>query len=168
MSVTYFYFRAVSPESAKQKIRGSEEWVGKCDDVDIVPLKGIDHVVILGQLIALIRGEPWNVETVKTKSCWPPLETKPQNPEDYADLPPDSPWLTGPFLDELDLTVRDDLASIKFHQVPDLSKSLAQIDEWQETEEMTPSLLATIIDDLNKLAIQAKVKNEMLFVLSEL
>ena len=169
MGVTYFYFRASNVELALELMR-KENWFANSDGEKnkhkVVPLKGIDHCVMLGRLIAIIRSKPFCNEIVKSKTIWPPLETKPKTPEDYANLSPDSPWLHGPYLERLDMEIRDDLQSVDLNMIEGLAEQWAEIEEWDESEKVTVSQLGTIITDLVILARNAYEKNEMMFVLS--
>lgn len=169
MGVTYFYFSAPHAEIALERMK-KENWFASFDSGEnenlVVPLKGIDHTVILGKLISFIRHDLGSNVSLNNKSLWPPVETKPINPEDFANLSPDSPWLNGPYLEMLDVEIRDSLQSVALKAVPGLAAEWANIEEWEEREPTAERNLIPIIIDLISLARKAHEKNEMMFALT--
>ncbi|MFF0329638.1 hypothetical protein ACFYTU_53615 [Nonomuraea angiospora] len=67
---------------------------------DAVEAKGIDPVVILGQLIALARETPYGRDLVRTATVYPPPEGAPATVEEWEALPEDSPYKEGPMIEE--------------------------------------------------------------------
>ena len=86
--------------------------------------------MVLGQLVAFIRRVPWEPDIVPRAPVWPSPESEPTGKEQYDALPEDSPWKTGPWLDELGAPVRDTLAALDDSSIPDLAAQWAQIEEF--------------------------------------
>src|SRR5205814_9032069 len=82
--------------------------------------------VALRKLVAFARDIAFGTDTVRSEMLWPPPETE---PESWDDLPDDSPWATGPWLERLATDVRDTLAGIDDARVPQLAERGAGIEE---------------------------------------
>ena len=128
MGVIFDYFRAPDAKAAAQAMDRQGGPLLPEPAFDGVYTKWIDPQVILGSLVAFIRGTPYTLEMVRTKGVWPPPESAPQNEEEYDALPDDSPWKEGPFLEELDVETRDTLASVNDGRIADLAAQWAQIE----------------------------------------
>jgi hypothetical protein len=128
---------------------------------DGVEAKRIDPCVVLGQLVAFIRGVPWHVNLVRTVLVWPPPETKPATEEQYNALPEDSPWKEGPWLQELQREVRDTLATVDDARLPGLATQWARIEEFHHTMSTDDAL--SLIKDLVGLAGRARAAGDRLY-----
>jgi hypothetical protein len=132
MSIMFDYFRAADPAAAASVMERLGGPLIPGDDgqppFDGVDAKNIDPSVILGQLVAIARGVPWSTDTVTSQTVWPPPDTEPDSVEEYEELPEDSPWVTGPWVEELDAGTRDTLADIEPGRVREIASQWAQIE----------------------------------------
>jgi hypothetical protein len=162
MGVICDYFRAADAEYAVLAIASGPLNGG----FDTVEAKGIDPTVMLGQLIAFIRGTPWSPDTVATQPVWPPPKVEPTSKEVYDRLPENSPWRTGPWLFELNGDTRDALASMNDARLPELAGRWAQIEEFRGSESGTS--LLPLLKELVGLARRARINSEPLYCRSSL
>lgn len=129
--------------------------------VDALDAKGIDPDVVLGQLVGLILAVPWSVDLIETVGVWPPEETKPRSVEEMNGLPEDSPWHTGPWLEELSNRIRDALADVDDHALPSIADEWARIEEFDGHMDMTFAL--DIIESFVALARRARQADDRLY-----
>lgn len=115
MGVLFDYFRAPDAGAAIRALErdgGPKGRGGPGQPVfDAVDAKGIDHAVMLTQLVDIIRGEPTDFSTVGTLdfvSVWP--SSTPPTGDEWTALPEGSPWREGPWIDELGQRTLDGLA----------------------------------------------------------
>ncbi|MGW6500017.1 hypothetical protein [Nonomuraea angiospora] len=125
---------------------------------DAVEAKGIDPVVILGQLIALAREIPYGLDVVRTATVYPPPEGAPATVEEWEALPEDSPYKEGPVIEELPADVRDTLAGIPESRLGELAERWGQIEEFAG---FPPAL--RVLAELRDLARRAREEGEMLY-----
>jgi len=163
MGVHFDYFRAPDAKTAMQAIDRPGGPLYPEPDFDGVETKGIDPRVILGQLVALIRGVPYELDMVRTMSMWPPREGAPKTLEEYNALPDDSPWKEdgGPLLEELDLQTRDTLASVDDGQAPALAAQWVRIEEFRNCVDAED--MRSLIQELVGLARRASNSGDQLY-----
>jgi hypothetical protein len=162
MGVHYEYYRAKGREAAVAEPEAPRV-VGEpgLNVFDAVETKWWDPQGVLGQLIALIRGVPFTQDLVDSVDLYPPPEGAPQSDEELEALPEDSPYLYGPNIEELPVTVRDTLAHADDTRLPEIAGQLAKIDTFigaPHTEEVL-----MLIKELVGLARRAKENDQMLY-----
>jgi hypothetical protein len=127
---------------------------------DGVALKGIDSVVLLGKLVSAIIGAEWGPELTAAEPIYPPADTKPDN-DGWRDLPEDSPWTTGPWVEELGDHVRDALATLPSDRLASVAA------EWSGSEEFWGGLnqeaAEEVIVELRALAERSANAGERLY-----
>jgi hypothetical protein len=155
------YFRAPDAKSAARAMELPAGPLLPEPAFDGVEAKRIDPCVVLGQLVALIRGVPWDVHLVRTVMVWPLPETKPATKEAYNALPEASPWKQGPWLEELEREVRDALATVDDARLPALADQWARIEEFHRT--MSAEVALSLINDLVGLARRARDAGDRLY-----
>ena len=161
MGVLSDYFRAPDAKSAARAMELPGGPLLPEPAFDGVEAKGIDPYVVLGQLVALIRGVPWHVNLVRGVLVWPPPETEPATKEQYNMLPEGSPWKEGPWLQELEREVRDTLATVEDTRLPALAAQWARIEEFHHT--MSAEVALSFIKDLVGLARRAHDAGDRLY-----
>ncbi|GAA0358965.1 hypothetical protein NE235_17465 [Actinoallomurus spadix] len=165
MGVLFDYFRAPDGETALRLLdRGNGVPAGPATigtGVDALDAKGIDPFVILGRLVGLILAVPSSVDLVRTAGVWPPEETKPRSLEEMNRLPEDSPWNTGPWLEELDDRIRDAFAEADDYALPWIADRWARIEEFDGHMDATFAL--GIIEDFVALARRARRADDRLY-----
>lgn len=136
------YFRAPDAGSVVRTLEASGGHT-----FDGIDAKGVDPVVVLGQLIAAVDRVPWHAELVRNDLIWP------------AEPDGEGPWVT-----ELSAAARDTLAG-----AADLPR-VAQ--EWVRIEEFGGSLRVedaqAFIEMLVGLARRARDADELLYCWSSL
>ncbi|WP_433465547.1 hypothetical protein [Spirillospora sp. CA-128828] len=157
MGVLCDYFRAPDRSTALAFVDDLFTAAEAHPDAEAVDLKGIDPVVILGKLVTLLSGRPYEQMMVS------------------GDIPVDhipGPELLTPedgdvFLVELDVSVRDTLAGATEATLDDVAFVWANIEEfigwrdtWNEADELRP-----IIDALVGIARRARAADQMLYCL---
>ncbi len=167
MGVLFDYFRASSSAVAVQAMDrlGGPLVPGGAGEpaFDGVAAKGMDPAVALGQLVAFIREVPWNTSLVRSEPRWPPPETKPATMEEFESLPYDSPWASGPWLEELHSDVRDTLADVEDSQLTDLARRWAQTEEFSLYDDVDPASLLPGVRGLVELARRARTAGDQLY-----
>ncbi|MFI9558917.1 hypothetical protein [Nonomuraea endophytica] len=151
MGVLFDYFRAPSREAAT--VRPD---IGRADltpargqpTFDAVGVKGIGPGIELAQLIGLIQEVPWTLDLVDLIPVYPSPEGAPTIADER------SPYLDGPGIDELPVSVRDVLAGVDDARLPDLAG------RWLESDS---EYALTLIQDLVSLARRAKESDELLY-----
>lgn len=162
MGILIDYFRAPNAATAvRVKDRLGYPLAPGAAGFDCVEAKGIEPAVKLAKLVASILRVPWDPELVTTDTAWPPPETRPASLEEYNDLPDDTPWKEGPFVEELGVQVRDALAAVDDARLPGLAAEWAQIEEFRGYE--TAEDLLPLIRDLAALAKRARAADEQLY-----
>lgn len=111
---------------------------------DGVDAKGMDHTVVLGQLVALLRGVAWTPTVCGSRL----VEAA------SGDLD-EGPWVV-----VIDDAVRDDLAAIAPAAVPALAARWAGIEELHGAE---PSVIQPVLEELIALARRARDAGEHLY-----
>lgn len=159
MGVMIDYFRAANAERAVRAMNLPSGRPGA--EFDGVETKGIDPYVMLGQLVVFIREVPWEPDIISSKTLWPPPDTKPSGEQAYRELPEDSPWRTGPWLEELGVQVRETLASVDDARMPDLAAQWAGIEEFRGLLAIDDALPLT--RDLIALARRARESGDQLY-----
>lgn len=124
---------------------------------DVVPAKGLDALVSIGQLLAQVRGEAWHVRLVQSAQVHPgPDAPKP----DGGPADEDNPWVTGPWIERLPEHVRDTLADLADAELPALAAW------WATTEELArwdPADLGDVLTSLVGLSRTARAAGESLY-----
>ncbi|MFC3743908.1 hypothetical protein [Paractinoplanes deccanensis] len=114
---------------------------------DWVAAKSVEPTVVLGQLIAFARDEPWTPATVNDRLVWPEGGEQ--------DTTHEGPWIT-----VLDDATRDTLATIPDDRVPALAA------RWATIEEVPPAAdaayLAELMAELIALARRARESGDSL------
>lgn len=159
MGVFTDYFRAADAAAVRRVLAaldGGSPLMGPQAAFDGVEAKGLDPVVVLGQLIAAARQVPWSVDLVGETPVWPTTPRPgPDGPDDE-----DDPWLTGPWVDELDAATRDALAAIPDADVPAVAA------RWARAEELHGACaesLAPVVADFVGLARRARAAGDLLY-----
>ncbi|GLY83786.1 hypothetical protein [Actinoallomurus iriomotensis] len=165
MGVLFDYFRAPDGETALRLLDQGDgvphgpTTVG--GGVDALDGKGIEPQVILGRLVGLILDVPWSLDLVETVEVWPPEETRPKSVEDWERLPEDSPWHTGPSLDELSDRIRDAFADADDHALPAIADQWTRIEEFGGHVDATSAL--RFVESLVALARRARRADDHLY-----
>ncbi|MEV4059894.1 hypothetical protein [Nonomuraea dietziae] len=156
----YDYYRAADRQAAMaEPDRGRAE--SGSTAFDAVDAKGIDPVVILGQLVALIRDVPYDLDLVRTITLYPPPEGGPKSLEEWEALPEDSPYKEGPGIEELPADVRDSLAGVSDARLADLAERWGQIEEFFGRPD--ERYLTTLMGELRDLAQRARAEDQMMY-----
>jgi hypothetical protein len=156
------YFRAPDRVAVELFMRADTiSPIGREPGCDGIRLKHIDHVVLLGKLVAAITGAQWAVDLTGSVTIIPPPDTRPVDRDGWANLPEDSPWATGPWVGEIGDRTRDVLASLDPDQIPSVAATWAAAEEisWFMDQETA----GHIIDDLRTLAQRAVHADEHLY-----
>ncbi|WP_222722763.1 hypothetical protein [Actinomadura alba] len=157
MGVRYYYYRAADREAAVARPEYPRAVADRRVTVfDAVETKW-DHRVVLGYLIALIRGVPYR-PVVESVCLYPPPDGAPRTEEEWAALPDDSPYL-GPEIDELPVAVRDALADADDTRLPEVAGRLAE-EFWGAAEREDAQML---IKELVSLARRTRENGQMLY-----
>ncbi|MFJ9769768.1 hypothetical protein ACIRVF_00790 [Kitasatospora sp. NPDC101157] len=161
MGVLTDYFRAPGAAAVVRALEltgGARPEFGEASEgaFDGVMAKGVDPGVLLGQLVAAIRAEPWRVDLVEDAAVWP---TTPQ-PGPDGPWSEDDPWSTGPWVTELDDAARDALAEVRDDRIPAAVARWAEAAEWHGAD---PADLLPLAEDLIALARRARTAGERLY-----
>jgi hypothetical protein len=163
MGVLFDYFRASDSDAVMQAcaVTGGKSPLleGQFPGLE---LKGIDGSVILGQLVAFIRGVEWDTDLVGSTTVYPSAETMPPDNAAWATLDEDSPWATGPWVIELAVDIRDTLAAVPAEDIPALGVRWSQIDEFGNSIE--GGYCAGLVQEIVAFARDAVSHDEMLYV----
>ncbi|MEU9126938.1 hypothetical protein AB0D08_02280 [Kitasatospora sp. NPDC048540] len=160
MGVLTDYFRATGAAAvvrALARADGGSPAVGPRPAFDGLEAKGIDPVVVLGQLVAAVRRVPWEAGLVREQPVWP--TTAPPGP-DGPEGEEDDPWVTGPWVMQLDDAVRDSLAALPDAEIP------AVVARWALAEELQPASaeeVRPVAEELIRLARRARGADERLY-----
>jgi hypothetical protein len=110
--------------------------------------------------LAAITGVEWSPELTDSVPIYPPAATAPKDGE-WADLPEESPWVTGPWVTELGEGTRHTLASLD----PSSISSVAA--QWAAAEEfgghLDPVAAEQMMGELGALARRAEEAGERLY-----
>ena len=145
MGVLYDYFRAAGAATVVRLM--DENDGGSPDQVELVDAKGIDPVVMVGQLVGFILGEPWSTDLVASSLVWPSRDVIDEH--------------EGPWVEELGDRVRDALAGIDGSRIPELATRWSGIEEFHGHAD--EEFLAECIAELAALARHARDANEHLY-----
>jgi hypothetical protein len=162
MGVFCDYFRASDADYAMLAIVSGPQNT----DFNTVEAKGVDPFVMLGKLVAFIRSTPWSPNTVAARTIWPPPKTKPTSQGAFDRLSQNSPWRTGPWLEELSVQTRDTLALADDARLPELAEQWAKIEEFGRLVDARD--LLPLIRELVDLARKARDNGEQLYCWSML
>ncbi|WP_380281725.1 hypothetical protein [Kitasatospora purpeofusca] len=160
MGVLTDYFRAADDGAVLAAIEHAEGGPltgGPRPVFDGFEAKGVDPDVVLGQLIAVVRGLEWAVDLVGETPVWP--TTPPPGREGPVDE--DDPWATGPWVMRLARAVRDTLADLADAEVPAVSARWAA--EAEELDAADGEELRPLVEDLAALARRAREADEDLY-----
>jgi hypothetical protein len=135
--------------------------VGGVDGFDGVQLKGVDPAVLFGRLIAAILNADYAADVYNRTLLYPPPDTEPADREAYRRLPPNSPWLTGPWVTELSPMARDALASLDASRVHDVAAVWATSEEFFGDADLEWAVSA--VAELRSLAQRAVDNGELLY-----
>lgn len=153
------YFRAVDAASVVavlERADGGSPLVAEPPVFDGVEAKHVDPTVVLAMLIAAIRQVQWRVDLVEEVTVWPTSPApRPDGPEDE-----DDPWVTGPWVSELNPLVRDTLAAVLDSDVPAIVARWVQAEELHgaSVEDMQP-----VAEEIILLAGRAREVDEQLY-----
>lgn len=166
MGVITDYCRAPDAKTAirAMEMDESDDSLGPPLTVDIVQAKGIDPTVVLGQVVAFIRGVSWDPDLVSSTLVWPPLGSEPLSKAAFDALPDESPLKSGPWLEELGAPVRDTLAAVDDARLPALADQWARVEEFHGLAEA--GQLLAILSDLVALARRARHAGDRLYCLT--
>ncbi|MEU6506126.1 hypothetical protein [Streptomyces sp. NPDC046942] len=159
MGVLTDYFRAADAASVVKVLErtdGGSPVLPRPGVFDGVEAKRLDPDLVLGELIAAIRGVPWSVDIVSETCVWP--ATPAPGPDGPAG--DDDPWATGPWVTELGTDVRDTLAAVPDAEVP------AAVARWAECEELRGTEaedIRPLAEELIQLARRAHEADELLY-----
>lgn len=159
MGVLTDYFRAADAAVVRRVLEaadGGSPLTGPQVAFDGVEAKGLDPVVVLGQLVAAVRQVPWAVDLVGETPVWP--TTPPPGPDGPGDE--DDPWMTGPWVGELDIDTRDTLAAVPDADVPAVAARWAQAEELHGA---SAESLCPVVGELVGLARRARAADERLY-----
>ncbi|MDG4785246.1 hypothetical protein O7626_04740 [Micromonospora sp. WMMD1102] len=153
MGVLYDYFRAPGDDAVRALMAAT----GGCSPdptahpwTDVLALKGLDPMVVLGRLVGFVLEEPWQPDLVPADLVWPAPEQT-----DGGDR--DGPWV---------LTVgeraRDALAGVTAERVPGLAVQWIGIEELRD---FGPDLemAESVLTDLAGLARAARSEGDSLY-----
>ncbi|MFB6395622.1 hypothetical protein [Polymorphospora lycopeni] len=167
MGVLHDYFRA--PDAATA-IRAMDALGGPLTPdgdgrpaFDGVATKGIDPDVVLGKLVALMREVPWTTDVVGDELVWPAPDAAPRNAEEARAMPPDAPWVTGPWLFELDEPARDTLAELDDDRHSEIAVAWGRTEELADFGPVDPEYLVELVTELTGLARRARENGERLY-----
>ncbi|MEU6789651.1 hypothetical protein ABZ912_61635 [Nonomuraea angiospora] len=155
MGVFYDYYRAVSRQAAMESL-------AVVPPFDAVEAKGIDPIVVLGQLVALAREIPYGPDLVWTATVHPPPEGAPATIEEWEALAEDSPYKEGPGIEELPADVRDTLAGIPEGRLGELAERWGRIEEFAGFPP-ADGFLPQVLTELRDLAQRAQQEDEMIY-----
>lgn len=159
MGVLTDYFRAADAASVVRELerRDGGPLLGAGDPAfDGVEAKWMDPHVVLGGLVAAIRRVPWSVGLVGAVTVWP--TTPPPGADGPAD--DDDPWVTGPWVSELSVEVRDTLAVVEDAEPSDVA------DGWMRAEELADfdaAHVPPLVGALVRLSRRARAADERLY-----
>ncbi|MER6607594.1 hypothetical protein ABT282_17160 [Streptomyces sp. NPDC000927] len=159
MGVLTDYFRAVDAASVVQALEqtdGASPLYAEPSVFDGVEAKRVDPSVVLGQLIAAVQQTEWRVDLVGETTVWPTSPAPgPEGPETD-----DDPWVTGPWVSQLDPLVRDALAGVHDSEIPAIAARWVQAEELREAraEDMRP-----LVESLVLLARRAHDAGDQLY-----
>jgi len=159
MGVLTDYFRAADAASVAAALERTDggPLVGVRNPAfDGIEAKGVDPVVVLGQLIAAIKQVPRQTDLADGTTVWP--ATPAPGPDGPADE--DDPWAAGPWVTQLDIAVRDALAGAPDGDVPRVAA------EWVQAEELEGAraeCMQPLAEELIQLARRARDAGEQLY-----
>ncbi|MDA0635465.1 hypothetical protein OUY22_18750 [Nonomuraea sp. MCN248] len=127
---------------------------------DVVETKWIDPTGSLGELVGIVLGVPYSDDLVETVTLYPPPEGAPKTDDAWEALPDGSPYLVGPQIEELPVSVRDTLAEVDDARLPDVARrwmkeELSNLGDVQEAFELVNEFVA--------LARRAKESDQLLY-----
>jgi hypothetical protein len=133
-----------------------------------VESKVADPAVALGHLLALIAETAWRPGLIGATVISPSPATEPTSAEAYALLPGDSPWRTGPWLQELSVWTRDILAEVDVSRRAELAVQWGQSGEFRRIPEKEKGFLAFLVLELSDLSKQARKASHRIYCWSSL
>ncbi len=159
MGVIFDYFRARDAEAAQRLVGPG----GVNEPNDVVTTKWVDSSVVLGRLVAFIDETSWTPDLAEARLVAPDPATGPKTAEEYEALPENSVWLTGPYLEELELATRDSLAGVDDARLPTLAEQWAMTEELANDGRTTGADLLPFVRAFVGLARRARAAEERLY-----
>jgi hypothetical protein len=156
----YDYFRAADLDQALAIALAPGGPCGRegvAAGVDALSLKHVDPPVVMGKLLALVRGVEWSIRLYDRVTVWP-TGPKPRAAEDFTE---DSPWVTGPWVEDLGTAFRDSIAAVDDSRLPEISGTWQSIEELEGCDASTWALEA--VGDVVELARRARAANESIY-----
>lgn len=156
----YDYFRA---EDLNQALAIALAPGGPCGregvaaGVDALALKNVDPAVVMGKLLALVRGVEWSVGLYDSVVVWP-TGPQPRAAEDYSE---DSPWVTGPWVQDLGTAFPDSIAAVDDSRLPEISSTWQSIEELQGWDASAWAL--GVVGNVVELARRARAAGESIY-----
>jgi len=158
MGVFHVYFHAANAEAAMQA-----KVMGPLVAFTTVESKLADPHVALGHLVALVAEIAWSPDLVGVTVISPSPATEPKSEEAFAKLPEDSPWRTGPWLQELSVRARDILADVDASRRAGLAAQWGRSDEFRRIPEEEKNFLAYLVLEFSNLAKEARQVGDRIY-----
>lgn len=163
MGVLHLYFNAANAEAAFRANLASPLVA-----FTTVESKVADPAVVLGHLVALIAKVPWTAGLIGGTLVSPNPATKPASAEAYAQLPEDSPWRTGPWLQEFSIRTRNILAELDTSRHVELAAQWGRLNEFRHIPDNEKAFLTQLVLDFSDLAKQARGADHRIYCWSSL
>lgn len=163
MGVLNIYFHAPNAEAALQANLMAHP-VG----FTTVESKVAEPSVALGQLVALIAEVAWSPDLIGATVISPSPATEPKSKEALARSPDDSPWKTGPWLQELSVQTRETLSDVDASRRAGLAAQWGRIDEFRRIPEEEKGFLAHLVLEFSNLAKEARQAGDRIYYWSSL
>lgn len=153
MGVLFDYFRAADPAAVAKLMEATAGHSPIYPDgpvvADGVDAKGIEPVVTLGQLIAMILDVEWDTALADGDLVWPAGESGEDD---------DGPWVQA-----VNQQARDALAGVDDARLPELAERWAGIEELSAASPEAVEGLHAVATDLVALARRARAAGDQLY-----
>ncbi|WP_225847762.1 hypothetical protein [Streptomyces sp. HPF1205] len=124
----YDYYRAANRDDAHALAVLPGGPIGGQDaGADVLALKNLDPRVVMGRLLAIILDVEWSPRLYESQYIVP-AGPQPQGP----DIPEDSPWLEGPWAEDLGVFFRDAFADVDDARLPEICERWLTIEEFRD------------------------------------
>lgn len=121
----YDYYRAANRDDARAlALLPGGPFSGREAGADVLALKNLDPCVVMGQLLAFILDVKWSPRLYESQYIVPTCP-QPQGP----DIPEDSPWFEGPWVEDLGVFFRDAFADVDDARLPEICERWLAIEE---------------------------------------